>query len=172
MFVCFVCAAIIISGSGYSISTTGFLSKILDPLVREFQETELASNKWSFWASWLHRYVSQMTKCILEIQVQKYKRWLFNLKDVIIFLNPSLQFGSLNASGLIKLCHQEVYRTTVTKEKVNLWGWAAGAQMYTNTGTHFSLHFQMNHQTKLSGHSGLGLFYWLFFCFLVILGVF
>lgn len=85
-----------------------------------------------------------MTKCILEIQVQKYKRWLFNLKDVIIFLNPSLRFGCLNASGLIKLCHQEVYRTTVMKEKVNSWAWAAGAQMYTNTGTHFSFNFQMN----------------------------
>lgn len=45
LFVCFVCAAIIISGSGYSISTTGFLSKTLDPPVREFQETELTSNK-------------------------------------------------------------------------------------------------------------------------------
>lgn len=38
LFVCFVCAAIIISGSGYSISTTGFLRKILAPLLREFQE--------------------------------------------------------------------------------------------------------------------------------------
>lgn len=76
-----------------------------------------------------------------------------------IFLNPSLQIESLNASVLIKLCHQEVYRTIVKKGEVNLWGWAAGAQMYTNTGTHFSFHFQMNHQAKLSGHSGLGDFY-------------
>lgn len=91
--------------------------------------------------------------------------WLF-------LLNPSLQFGSLNASGLIKLCHQEVYRTIVRKEKVNLWGWAAGAQMYTNTSTHFSLYFQINHETKLTGDSGLGVFidcsfvfllFWVFF---------
>lgn len=76
---------------------------------------------------------------------------------MIIFLNPSLQVGSLNASGLIKLSPASLQNYS-NEEKHEFLGMGTGAEMYTNTGTHFSFYFQMSHQTKLSGQSGLRVF--------------